>query len=131
MQSLFFKFTDSIETIHIFTTLDKWATDSFGISGLFLWPGIFNAYMIGTAELIASLCLLVGWLTRYTLFIPIGAVVALSIISGAVFFHLASPLGVNVLDDGGLLFILACGVWISSAVLIFTHKHIFLQLIKR
>ena len=49
-------------------------------------------------------------------------------ISGAIFFHLATPLGVvRVVDaagntDGGVLFMMACGVWLSSAALIYLHR---------
>jgi len=59
IQSLFFKFTDAPETQHIFGTLDEWAA-GFGFEGLFVPPGIFNAYVIGSAELAASVLLLAG-----------------------------------------------------------------------
>ena len=41
-------------------------------------------------------------------------------ISGAIFFHLFTPLGVQVRNtdgslDGGELFALACGVWLAAA----------------
>ena len=58
---------------------------------------------------------------------PIGALVSLGVISGAILFHLFTPLGVSVLNadgtrDGGLLFSLACGVWISAAILLFMSR---------
>ncbi len=130
VQSLFFKYTASVETIHIFGTLDAWAEDSFGISGLFLPPGIFNAYVIGTAELLASACLLTGLFSRFKICIPLGALMAVGIISGAIFFHLCTPLGVDVLDDKGVLFILACGVWASAVALIVIHKDMALAFLK-
>jgi hypothetical protein len=49
--------------------------------------------------------------------------------SGAIFFHLATPLGVNrAIDaagntDGGVLFFMACGVWLSCAALIYMNRH--------
>jgi len=45
--------------------------------------------------------------------------------SGAIFFHLFTPLGVDrIVDaagytDGGVLFYMACGVWISCLTLIY------------
>ena len=42
--------------------------------------------------------------------------------TGAIFFHLFSPLGVNVNEDGGALFISAVLAWISSIALMVIHK---------
>ena len=130
MQSLFFKFTGSPETDHIFGTLDAWAA-GFGFEGLFLAPGIFNAYVIGTAELIAALLLLSGLFLGRRLLTGLGAVMALGVITGAIFFHLFTPLGIVVMDDGGTLFGMAVGIWISSVILIIMHKDALLGLIKR
>ena len=47
-----------------------------------------------------------------------GAALAIGIMSGAIFFHLFSPIGVVILGDGGELFTLACGVWISGWVIL-------------
>ncbi|MEO0972595.1 MAG: hypothetical protein AAFX85_05825 [Pseudomonadota bacterium] len=117
MQSLFFKFTGSTETQHIFGTLDRWASTTFGIDGLFLAPGPFNAYVIGSAELVASILLLVGLVTGRLWTRLGGALLAIGIISGAILFHLFTPLGVVVLDDGGLLFAMAVGVWVAAVAL--------------
>ena len=112
IQSLFFKFTDSFETIFIFSKLGDW-------SGL-EWFGLYGAYIVGTAELIASIILI-------TRFHAVGAVMALGIMTGAIFFHLATPLGVVqpafdeagriIGDDAGGLFIMACLVWLSALIL--------------
>jgi len=125
IQSLFFKFTNSPETQYIFSTLDSWAA-GFGFSGLFLPPGPFNQYIVGSAELIASLLLLAGIFSAIK-FRAFGASVALVVISGAIFFHLFTPLGVEVAGpgfeaDGGALFIMAVTVWLSSAYLILKNK---------
>jgi len=130
IQSLAFKFSGAPETKHIFNTLDVWASDTFGLSGLFNPPGIFNAYVIGSAELIASILLLTGMFTARKIFIPLGALMAFGIINGAIFFHLFTPLGINVQSDGGALFFMACGVWISAATLLFLHKNLLLQITK-
>ena len=101
IQSLFFKFSNAPETQHIFNTLNQWALDSFGIDGLFIVPGIFNQYVVGSVELVASLLLLLGLFTKYKFLNPIGALAAFGVISGAIFFHLFTPLGVDVQGDGG------------------------------
>ena len=60
IQSLFFKFSGSPETIYIFQgKLDPWAA-SLGFPGTFAPGGIFSAKVVGAFELIASLLLLVG-----------------------------------------------------------------------
>lgn len=129
IQSLFFKFTYSPETEYIFSTLEAWA-QGFGVVGFFVPPGIFNAYVIGTAELVASLLLLAGLFLHKPLLQGLGAVLALGVISGAIFFHLFTPLGIDVLDDGGTLFYMACGVWVSSAIIIFLRKNVLCGLLK-
>ena len=118
IQSLFFKFAGAPETQHIFSTLDVWFAGLTGIDNVFINGGIFNAYFIGTAELVASVLLLGAIVLRSPIMSLAGAVLTLGIISGAVFFHLATPLGVNVNGDGGALFIMACTVLVSSLVLI-------------
>ena len=50
VQSLFFKFTDAYETLHIFGVLGAW-------SG-FQWFADYGAYGVGAVELVASILLL-------------------------------------------------------------------------
>ena len=112
VQSLFFKFTDAFETVHIFGVLGDW-------SG-FQWFADYGAYGVGGVELIASILLL----TSFRLY---GAIIAAGVMTGAVFFHLFTPLGINmpvfddvgniVDDDGGLLFYNACGILASASIL--------------
>jgi hypothetical protein len=52
---------------------------------------------------------------------------ALGVISGAIFFHLFTPLGVSVVNtdgtrDGGQLFALACGVWVAAVALLWINR---------
>jgi hypothetical protein len=47
-----------------------------------------------------------------------GAALAIGIMTGAIYFHLFTPLGVDILGDRGELFTLACGVWISGWVIL-------------
>ncbi|QXQ07744.1 hypothetical protein KX816_06995 [Sphingosinicellaceae bacterium] len=126
IQSLFFKFTNSPETQYIFGTLDAWAA-SLGFAGVFAPGGIFSQYVIGSFELIASTALLASLLPALRGIRPYAALLALGVISGAIFFHLFTPLGVSVVNadgsrDGGELFALACGVWVSAAILILLNR---------
>ncbi|WP_293369251.1 hypothetical protein [Nevskia sp.] len=135
IQSLFFKFTRHPETINIFEAkLEPWAA-GLGFPGLFVPGGIFSAYVIGSAELVASALLLFGtFVAGRRLIQGFGALLAFGVISGAIFFHLFTPLGVEVINadgspDGGELFIMACLVWVSSVVLIIARRDELLSLI--
>ncbi|MFK7951202.1 MAG: DoxX family protein [Ekhidna sp.] len=93
-QTLPFKFSGSEESVWIFTQLN-------------MEP--WGRYMIATIELFATILLL----TNYYVF---GAIISLSIISAANFFHFFR-LGFIVNDDGGTLFILSvvvilCSLWL-------------------
>ena len=137
IQSLFFKFTGSPETVYIFQgKLDPWAA-SLGFPGLFAPGGIFSAKVVGTFELIASVLLLVGAaMSRQRTVQVLGAAMGLGVISGAIFFHLFTPLGVAVVNadgssDGGELFALACGVWLACAALLWLRRGVWLGWIAR
>ena len=137
IQSLFFKFTGSPETVYIFQgKLDPWAA-SLGFKGVFAPGGIFSATVVGSAELVASLLLLAGaCISSQRLVQVAGSALGLGVISGAIFFHLFTPLGIAVVNtdgssDGGELFMLACGVWISCALLLWIRRDVWLALIKK
>lgn len=126
IQSLFFKFTNSPETQYIFGALDGWAA-GLGFPGLFAPGGLFSQYVIGSAELVASLLLLLSLAPRLAWLRPFGALMALGVISGAILFHLFTPLGVAVVNadgtsDGGLLFAMAVSVWLSAAALLWLSR---------
>ena len=99
-QTLFFKFTGAEESVYIFTTL-----------GLEPWGRIGS----GVAELIACILLLVPRT------VPLGAILALGVISGAIVSHL-TKLGIVVKGDGGLLFGLAVVVFVASAVVLVIRR---------
>ena len=137
IQSLFFKFTGSPETVYIFQgKLDPWAA-SLGFAGLFAPGGIFSAKVVGSFELIASVLLLVGAAMSAQRAVQVlGAAMGLGVISGAIFFHLFTPLGVAVVNadgssDGGELFALACGVWLACAALLWLRRALWLGWIAR
>ena len=137
IQSLFFKFTGSPETVYIFEgKLDPWAA-SLGFAGVFAPGGIFSAKVVGAAELLASLLVLAGAvMAGNRLFQVAGAAMGLGVISGAIFFHLFTPLGIAVVNtdgssDNGELFMLACGVWVSCALLLWIRRGVWLPLVKK
>ena len=137
IQSLFFKFTGSPETVYIFQgKLDPWAA-SLGFPGVFAPGGIFSATVVGSFELIASALLLAGALMSGQRAVQVlGAAMGLGVISGAIFFHLFTPLGVAVVNtdgssDGGELFMLACGVWVCCALLLWLRRDVWMGWLTR
>lgn len=100
LQTLYFKFTAQPESVYIFTTLGM---EPYGRIGS------------GIAELIAGVLILIP---RYSW---IGAGIALLVISGAIFSHMTT-LGIEVMEDGGQLFIFALIVFFGSCFLIFHQR---------
>ena len=129
--SLPYKFSGHPDTQHIFGTIGAWISGILGsaIGDLFTSIGAIG---VGTFELLTSIVLLLPallWILaragigevrdQRAKFHRIGGVMAAVVMSGAVFFHLFTPLGIEVLhqgkSDGGSLFyaalsILVCGV---------------------
>ncbi len=103
LQTLYFKFTGAPESVFIFSEI-----------GMEPWGRIGS----GIVELIASILILIpgtAWL---------GAMIALGTITGALFFHMTT-LGFNVQGDGGLLFGMACIVFLASLITVWLErKHI-------
>ena len=100
IQTVRFKFTAHPDSVYIFETI--------GLEPI-------GRISIGIAELIAGILLLIPktvWL---------GASLTLSIISGAIFMHLAQ-LGIEVKNDGGVLFITAIVTFLLSAIILFIYK---------
>jgi uncharacterized membrane protein YphA (DoxX/SURF4 family) len=95
-----FKFTGDAGSVWLFTVLTDW----LGLHGHEKIMRIGT----GSAELLASLLLFIPPLQIF------GAALACMIMSGAIFFHLVSPLGIDPYGDGGVLFREACLVWVSS-----------------
>lgn len=100
LQTLFFKFTGAPESVYIFTTLgaEPWGRIGSGIaelvaSGLLLWTGTAG----------------------------VGGVLAMGLMAGAIGSHL-TRLGIEVQGDGGLLFALACLVFLCGAATAWLHR---------
>lgn len=117
IDSLRFKFTDHPNTQVIFGKLDSWA-QSIGFGGLFAHTGLFSQYVIGSAELLASGLLLAGLIPGLQRLNGLGGLIAFAVMSGAVSFHLFTPLGIDPNNDGAGLFAAAVTLWVSSLGLI-------------
>jgi uncharacterized membrane protein YphA (DoxX/SURF4 family) len=130
LSSLPFKFTNAPETQVIFGKLDAWAA-TFGAEGiLFSQSGIFSQYVIGTAEFIASALLLIGLLPRFIKFGVLGNLLAFAVMTGAISFHLFTPLGIDPNNDGGGLFVMAVLVWLSQPIMLFLRRETLLGLLR-
>lgn len=103
LQTLFFKFTGSPESVYIFEKVAGAGNEAL--------PRIGS----GIAELITSFLVLIPRTRVY------GAILSVLVIAGAIFSHLAI-LGIVVMDDGGALFILALVILLLSLALIYIHK---------
>lgn len=109
VQSLPFKFSGAPETQHIFGTIGSWF-GSLGIGFLerfFAGPG---PYVFGVIEAAAAVLLLIPR-TRQP-----GAILGLALLTGAIFFHVFTPLGIAVTFPGAgggdpTLFVMAVIAW--------------------
>jgi uncharacterized membrane protein YphA (DoxX/SURF4 family) len=109
VQTLYFKFTASPESVYIFTTV-----------GMEPWGRIG----IGVMELIASLLLVTGstaWL---------GAAIGLGLMVGAIGMHL-TLLGINVQNDGGQLFLYAVIVTLCSLYVLWHDRERVILILKK
>ncbi len=127
LDSLRFKFTNAPETQVIFGKLDAWA-EGLGAGGLFAQTGLFSQYVIGTAELFASALLIVSLVPAFKRLRTLGALIAAAVMTGAVSFHLFTPLGIDPNNDGGGLFIMAVVVWLTSLVMAFAGRDTLIAL---
>lgn len=100
LQTLFFKFTGAEESKYIFSEI---GAEPFG------------RYASGVAELIAAILLFIPG------YVWLGAALSLGVMSGAIATHL-TVLGIEVMDDGGLLFGLACVVFLCSAFVLWRKR---------
>lgn len=121
LDSLRFKFTDHPNTQEIFGRLDGWA-GSLGASGLFSHTGLFSQYVIGSAELVAAVLLIAGILAPLRHWQALGALVGVAVMTGAVSFHLFTPLGIDPNNDGAGLFIAACVNLVFGLLLAFVFR---------
>ena len=131
VDSLRFKFTGHPTPQHIFETLKEWS----GI-GLFYPAG---PWIIGLGELLAALLLIalpvVFLITGKAKALAqsqfAGALIALGIMSGAIVFHLFTPLGIETPVEwangaptkfSSALFYAACASWVFAALILFLRR---------
>ena len=100
LQTLYFKFSAAPESIYIFSRL-----------GMEPWGRIGT----GIFELIAGVLILIPATTVF------GALLAIALMAGAIFFHL-TKLGISVQNDGGQLFIYGLLVLASSIALLVIYR---------
>jgi uncharacterized membrane protein YphA (DoxX/SURF4 family) len=117
LQTLYFKFTAHPEAVHIFSTIGM---EPYGRIG------------VGIGELIASAMLLIPatvWM---------GAALGIGLMMGALFFHLTTPLGIQVMftdangqmiNDHGQLFLMALIVLVSCTVILWKQKELMFSFI--
>ncbi|WP_432459321.1 hypothetical protein [Agarivorans sp. QJM3NY_25] len=128
LQSLFFKFAGWFGhpadiTVYIFQTVGTWLSSGLGLESVGSLFAQYGETLIGLVELVASI-LILRKATRFY-----GAALAFVVMSGAIFFHLFTPLGLfpftdlSCLSDGCPreypLFFMAVGVWLSSVYLLY------------
>lgn len=109
LQTLYFKFTASPESVYIFTTV-----------GMEPWGRIG----IGVLELIASFLLIItttAWL---------GAGLGLGLMAGAIGMHL-TMLGIEVQNDHGQLFLYAVIVALCSLYILWVDKDKIIMFLER
>jgi uncharacterized membrane protein YphA (DoxX/SURF4 family) len=99
LQTLYFKFTASAESVYIFSQLGM---EPYGRIG------------IGVLELLASVLIL------YPKTTAAGALLAIGLMLGAIFFHL-TKLGIVVQNDGGQLFVYALVVLVCAIILLIAN----------
>jgi hypothetical protein len=112
-----YKLTGNQGSVWLFTVLSDW---------LFI-HGYEKPFRLGVgiAEIVASVLVVLPMTRLY------GAALALGIMSGAIFFHLVSPLGIDPYHDGGSLFTEACEVWLMSAFILAVYRREGLAVLER
>lgn len=108
LQTLYFKFTASAESVYIFSSL---GLEPYGRIG------------IGVAELIAAALILSPKWNLY------GALLAIGLMFGAIASHLG-PLGIEVMNDGGELFYLALIVFLLSLLIVWFNKSKLIEILE-
>ena len=112
-----FKLTGNEGSVYLFTILSDWLGTPGGEKPFRLF--------VATMEIAASVLVLIPRTQAF------GALFALGIMSGAIFFHTVSPLGIDPYGDGGVLFKEACFTWAMAAFVVFARRGELLALGRR
>lgn len=102
---------------YIFQPLANW----FGI------PAYEKPFRLTVAsmEITASILVVLPW-TRVW-----GALLALGVMSGAIFFHTIGPIGIDPYGDGGVLFKEAIFTWFMALIIVAIHRQDLVPLASR
>jgi len=109
LQTLYFKFSGASESILIFSTV-----------GMEPW----GRYGVGLAELIAAVLILIPRTVGF------GALLTVGLMVGAIAMHILF-LGIEVLNDGGQLFIYAIITFACGFYALWMNKHVLQRDISR
>jgi hypothetical protein len=103
-----YKLTGNAGSVWLFTVLSDW---------LFI-HGYEKPFrlLVTSLEIAASVLVIVPYTRMW------GAALALGVLSGAIFFHLVSPLGIDPYHDGGVLFKEACTAWLCAAFILLSYR---------
>jgi hypothetical protein len=111
-----YKLAGNPGSVMLFTTLSDW-----------LWIHGYEKpfrLAVASAEIVASVLVVIP-ATRM-----VGSVLVLGVMSGAIFFHLVSPLGIDPYHDGGALFQQACEVWLCAAFILLSYRQEALAIVQ-
>jgi hypothetical protein len=103
-----YKLTGNPGSVWLFTVLSDW----LHISG---YEKPFRLF-VASMEIAASVLVVIPWTRMW------GAALALGVMSGAIFFHVVSPLGIDPYHDGGALFKEACTVWLCAVFILLSYR---------
>lgn len=112
-----YKLTGNEGSVYLFTILSDWLGTPGGEKPFRLFVAII--------EIVASVLVMVPRTQAF------GALFALGIMSGAIFFHTVSPLGLDPYGDGGVLFKEALFTWLMAAFIVFARRDELLALGRR
>ena len=112
-----FKLTGDQGSVYLFTILSDWLGTPGGEKPFRLF--------VASMEIAASVLVLIPRTQAF------GALFALGVMSGAIFFHTVSPLGIDPYGDGGMLFKEACFTWATAAFIVLVRREELLALGRR
>ena len=103
-----YKLTGDPGSVWLFTVLSDWLFISSHEKPFRLF--------VATMEIAAAVLVLIPRTRMW------GAALALGVMSGAIFFHLVSPLGIDPYKDGGALFKEARAVWLCAVFILLSYQ---------
>jgi uncharacterized membrane protein YphA (DoxX/SURF4 family) len=103
-----FKLTGNEGSVHLFTILSDWLGTPGGEKPFRLFVAILEIF-----------CAVFVLIPRTRMW---GAALSLGTMSGAIFFHTVSPLGIDPYGDGGGLFKEAVFTWFMALFVLFAHR---------